>query len=179
MRGTLAEGDSLWVQPVPVDVLQPGDVVAFRSGKMVLAHRIVGRSGENFLTQGDGNWRRDSALLAPDQVLGRVDAREHAGVRRTVVGGRRGRCRAAFLHVRAFLRWLLLGALAPLYRLLRVTRAVRLLWQPRITVVRYLVPAGSIVKYIHRGRTAACWKAQEQDWTCRKPYDLILRPPAP
>ena len=178
MRGTLAEGDSLWVVPVPAAALQPGDVVAFRSGKNVLAHRIVDRNGENYLTQGDGNWRRDSAGVAPDQVLGKVAARERHGVRRAIADGARGRRRAMLLHALAFMRWLLLAALAPFYRLLRASRIGRLVWRPQVTAAHFLGPAGSIIKYIHQGRTVACWLAQEQRWTCRKPYDLVLGRPS-
>ena len=179
MRGTLAEGDCLWVTPIPAEKLQVGDVVAFHSGGSVLAHRIVGRREMAFLTQGDGNWRRDSAALDPGRLIGRVTARERRGNCRNVAGGARGRRRAAFLHGFAFTRWLVLNALAPFYRHLRASGVCRRIWRPRITIVHYRSSDGSITKYIHHGRTVASWVVHEQRWTCRKPYDLVLRPPVP
>lgn len=98
MGGTLAEGDRLWVSPVPFDSLRVGDVVAFRSGDWVLAHRIVARGESGFRTQGDGNWGRDSAPLDAGRLIGRVVARERRGVRTAVSGGARGRLRGAVLR---------------------------------------------------------------------------------
>ena len=119
----------------------------------------------------------DVAPLTADQVLGKVYARECKGHRRAVVGGARGRRRAAFLHVVAFLRWLLLSALAPFYDLVRISRAGRLLWRPRIAIVHFMLPAGRITKYIHRGKTVASWAVPEKRWSCCRPYDLVLAPP--
>lgn len=178
MRGTIAEGDCLWVCAVSPDELQPGDVVAFRSGGHVMAHRIAGRAGDRFLTQGDGNWRRDSTPLDPVDLIGRVEDREQAGVRSALAGGARGRRRAAVLHVFAFSRWSVLVCLAPFYRLIRASRLASLVWRPRIVAVRFASPAGTITKFIHRGRTVACWNPQAGQWTCRKPYDLLLPPPS-
>ena len=81
MWPTLQAGDGLWVFPVVLDSLQVGDIVAFRSGGHVMAHRIAGKDGGRFLTQGDGNWRRDSAPLEPADLIGKVEERSRAGVR--------------------------------------------------------------------------------------------------
>ncbi len=179
MRGTLADGDGLWLAPGPPATLQVGDVVAYRSGRLVMAHRIVDRDTDGFRTQGDGNWRRDAARLAPEQLLGIVTARERRGVRTPVVGGRRGRWRAGWLHGCAFFRWLLLTGLAPVYGMVRISRLGRLAWRPRVLAVRFTAAGGTLIKYIHQGQTVACWAAGEPRWICRKPYDLILSPPKP
>ena len=112
MWGTLAEGDCLWVSSVPFDSLQAGDVVAFESGGQVVAHRIIGREGNGFITQGDGNWRRDSMPLTADRLVGRVMERERKGIRKPVTGGAPGRRRGAVLRAICRLRrrldhWLL------------------------------------------------------------------------
>lgn len=124
MWGTLAEGDCLWVSPVPFDSLQPGDVVAFDSGGKVVAHRIIGRTDNGFATQGDGNWRRDSTLLTAERLVGKVMERERKGVRKPVAGGARGRLRGAVLRAICRLRrrlnhWLL----APFLRLVSFPHA--------------------------------------------------------
>jgi hypothetical protein len=85
--------------------------------------------------------------------------------------------RATWLHAAAFARWLALVALAPFYRLLRASRAAALVWHPRILAVRFAAPGGSIVKFVHRGRSVAQWVPQAERWTCRKPYDLLLSRP--
>lgn len=118
MGGTLAEGDRLWVSPAPFDFLRVGDVVAFRSGDLVLAHRIVARGESGFRTQGDGNWGPDSVPLTAQNFIGKVVERERGGVRAPVSGGARGRWSGAVLRATCRFRlrvdyWLL----APLRRL--------------------------------------------------------------
>ena len=177
MRGTLAAGDVLRIRTAAPGDLRLGDVVAFRSGGQVLAHRIVGFEDGVFRTQGDGNWRRDSAPLAPAEIIGLVAERERAGKLSPVAGGNRGLRRAGILHALAFLRWGILALLAPAYRGLRARRWLVPLWRPRVVAVRFSAAGRSTVKFIHRGRTVACWNPQEERWTCRKPYDLVLAPP--
>ena len=178
MWGTLADGDCLWVSPIPFESLQAGDVVAFEAGGKVVVHRIVERDENVFRTQGDGNWSRDSAPLTAANLVGKVTDREHRGVRLPVAGGARGHRRAIVL--RAVSRWRLRfrhGRTSP-YRLLRASRVASLFWRPRIAVASFVSPEGSTVKFIHRGRTVALWRPQARKWECRRPYDLILSPPS-
>ena len=178
MRSTLAEGDRLWISPVSFDGLQPGDVVAFHSGGKVMAHRVVRRCGDGLQTQGDGNWRPDAALLKPDQLIGMVIERERRGVRTPVKGGVGGRRRATLLHGFSWFRWVILTLLAPGYRWIQASRIPRRLWRPRITTARFTTREGDITKLIHRGKTVATWIPEAGEWTCRKPYDLVLSPPS-
>lgn len=177
MRGTLAEGDGVRIASVPYDSPHRGDVVAYRAGDQVVVHRIVGRRGGEWITQGDGNWRRDAAPLAPERFIGVVTERARAGATAAVIGGAAGFRRAAALHAGSFLRWLALTALAPFYRLLRASRAVPFLWRPRILAVRFAASGGAVTKFVHRGRAVAQWIPQAERWTCRKPYDLLLSRP--
>lgn len=179
MRGTLAPGDCLRVQAVPLGELCAGDVVAFRRGGRVRAHRVVALRGGHWWTQGDGNWRRDSEPLAPEEVIGQVEEAEGPSGRRPVVGGARGLRRARMRHVFSFVRWGVLSLAAPLYRVLRASRVVSCLWHPEVRAVQFASTDGIQTKFIHRGRTVASWQSQTQLWTCRAPYDLILFPPTP
>ena len=179
MRGTLAEGDGVRLASLPYDSLQRGDVVAYRSRNQLVVHRIVGRQNGLWITQGDGNWRRDVAPLAPERFIGAVTERERNGTAMPVIGGAAGCRRAVWLHAGSFLRWSVLTVLAPFYRLLRASRAVALFWRPRILAVRFAAPGGAVTKYVHRGRSVAQWVPQAERWTCRKPYDLLLSRPSP
>ena len=178
MWGTLADGDCLWISPVPFDSLQVGDVVAFDSGGKVVVHRIVDRTENLFRTQGDGNWSPDSAPLTSKNFVGKLAERERRGIRSSVVGGARGHRRAIILRAICRQRLRLRFWLAAPYRLLRASRVVALVWRPRMAAVRFLSPAGPVTKFIHRGETVACWNPQSRQWECRAPYDLILFPPS-
>jgi len=177
MRGTLAEGDGVRIEAVSDDALRRGDVVAYRSANQVVVHRIVGRRNGEWITQGDGNWRRDAAPLDPEEFIGRVDEVVGPAGTRTVAGGAQGRRRAVGRHVVAFVRWAFLSLLAPLYRLAGRSRVAVRFWRPDILTVRFVAADGRRTKYIHRGQTVACWHDVSRGWTCRRPYDLILFPP--
>jgi len=179
MRGTIAAGDCLRVQFVPLDELRTGDVVAFRRGGRVRVHRVVAIREEHWWTQGDGNWRRDPEPLTPEEVIGRVG--EAQGLRgwRALDGGAPGLRRAARGHAIAFVRWGILSLAAPFYHALRATRIIPRLWRPEVQIVQFAAADGMRTKFIHRGQTVACWQADLGRWTCRAPYDLVVFPPAP
>lgn len=179
MRGTIAAGDCLRVQFVPLDELRTGDVVAFRRGGRVRAHRVVAIRDGHWWTQGDGNWRRDSEPLVPEEVIGRVEEVQGPQGWRILDAGAQGLRRAAWGHAVAFIRWGILSLAAPFYHVLRATRIIRRLWRPDIQVVRFTAADGLRTKFIHRGQTVACWQVNPERWTCRAPYDLVVFPPAP
>ena len=179
MRGTLAPGDCLRVRAGSLGELQAGDVVAFRRGGRVWAHRVVALQDGHGWTQGDGNWRRDAEPLAPDEVIGRVEEADGPLGRRPVAGGARGLRRARARHVVAFVRWGILSLAAPFYHALRATRIIPRLWRPEVQIVQFAAADGMRTKFIHRGQTVACWQVNPGRWTCRAPYDLVVFPPAP
>ena len=46
MYPTIRDGETMTVAPVPPHAVVRGDVVLFRHGSRVLAHRVVGVTGE-------------------------------------------------------------------------------------------------------------------------------------
>lgn len=86
MSPAIETGDAVLVSPLDgsvTDHLRIGDVVTFRpssSDSILISHRIVdtirNRDGESFyVTKGDANLSRDTELVAPDRIIGRVDGR--------------------------------------------------------------------------------------------------------
>ena len=178
MWGTFRPGDILWICRIPFDSLQVGDVVAFDSRGKSIAHRIVGRDGAGYRTKGDGNTSGDAAPLMATDLIGKVVVRERRGVRSVVRGGAAGRRRKSVLGGLGVFRSILGGLLAPPYRALRASRIPSRFWRPRITTARFTTREGDVTKFIHRGKTVASWISGSAEWTCRKPYDLVLSPPA-
>jgi len=100
MYPAILDGDVLTVSPVEAGAIARGDVLLYRQGDRILAHRVVDvtvRDGElRFDLRGDANGERDEPVAAA-QVIGRVDAIERAmtlpamlaAVRRTSVIMRR------------------------------------------------------------------------------------------
>lgn len=74
MRPALAVGDIVGVREVPAQDIRPADVITFRDedGDFV-THRVIGREGGAFVTQGDANGEADRLPVQPEQVVGRID----------------------------------------------------------------------------------------------------------
>src|SRR5439155_7199851 len=94
MRPSLRPGDDVIVQQVAWQQLRTGDVVLCDSGRMLVAHRLLGirsNAGELLLvTKGDANWRAD----APYELRayrGKVVRVERAGARATDLDSPRAR----------------------------------------------------------------------------------------
>lgn len=49
-----------------------GDVVSFKSGDIIVTHRIIAQEDGGFVTKGDANNARDIETLYPEFIVGRV-----------------------------------------------------------------------------------------------------------
>jgi signal peptidase I len=79
MRPTIQHGDFVTVEPIEASEVRRGDILLYRDGNHVIAHRVVGLSAsKRFLLCGDGIETPDPPVR-PDQVLGRVVALERGG----------------------------------------------------------------------------------------------------
>jgi signal peptidase I len=68
MGKTISENDTvMWVEVNPSE-LQGGDVIIYSdpsvSGNPLVAHRIIGISGNSFITKGDGNLENDLYMVS-------------------------------------------------------------------------------------------------------------------
>jgi len=79
MRPTLPMECEIEIRPLPAEV-PLGALIVFVIDDTLIAHRLVRRSGERWIAQGDGRLGSDRPL-APEQVLG-VVAAAYAGGRR-------------------------------------------------------------------------------------------------
>ena len=91
MSPAIETGDAVLISIVEEDdevELQIGDVVTFRpssNDSLLISHRIVdtvqdGDGHPLYVTKGDANSSRDTELVAPERIIGRVDARlPHVG----------------------------------------------------------------------------------------------------
>jgi uncharacterized repeat protein (TIGR01451 family) len=83
MLPAIKDGDILLVEPIEPSKLKPGHIVLFRKKDGFKAHRIVGKRGEFFITQGDAGMTTDGEIRG-DQILGKIVARENAETGRLV-----------------------------------------------------------------------------------------------
>ena len=78
MTPLIRGGCLLQVEQVDLKALRFGDIIVYRTGETLVAHRLIGRKGHGrnlrLLTRGDANFRRCREEVKPAQVLGRVSA---------------------------------------------------------------------------------------------------------
>jgi hypothetical protein len=179
MTPTFCAGQLLYVQPETQN-LRPGDVIVYSTrfrGEHIV-HRIVDVASTGLTTRGDHNFQCDELQVAYGQVVGQVDAVDHDGVVRNVIGGRLGLWKAK-------VRWFFLGLWAKVRPVLVVpyleiiVSTVKCGWIKRVIKLRFefiivQTTEGPIIKALHRGRVVARWKQSLPSFECRKPYDLWL-----
>ena len=83
MGATIRDGEAITVAPAEAGEITWGDIVAYRRGYRVIAHRVVGlchrdRADTAFLLRGDAAFACDPPV-APAQVLGKVVSVERRG----------------------------------------------------------------------------------------------------
>lgn len=74
MEPEIPVGSVIYVEPAEPESIEEGEVVAFRSGDSVIAHRVVrNRVGEGeFITKGDANEENDMNPVKYAELVGRV-----------------------------------------------------------------------------------------------------------
>ena len=94
MGATIRDGEAITVAPAEPGEITRGDIVAYRRGHQVIAHRVVGcgrrdRADGAFLLRGDAALTCD-APVTPEQILGKVVSVERRG-RQLSVNSRQAR----------------------------------------------------------------------------------------
>lgn len=191
MEGTFHFGDCLFVEPVPLHDLRPGDVVIYRrpespdADQDKIVHRVIKVVPGGLITQGDNNSAADRCVVLEENLIGRISHVEREGRRRRVRGGWAGVWRSRFLHfwhptwkhLKAWINRRIFPLGRWFYHWLRRSGVVARLWHPRIIQVHVETRYGSLIKYAIGNRTVAYWWPESGSFKCRKPYDLIIQRP--
>lgn len=167
--------------PQSGDYLKNGPIETPEAESPLLVHRIIAVRSGGFVTRGDSNPAPDFDLVSPERLIGRAVAFERRGRKVRVCGGTGGFILASF---RRFIRqtWpsffrVIRFPFRPAYRFLRRSGIIGAIWKPRLTSVRFRSSSGPFVKYVRLGRTVAVWWPERRSFQCRRPYDLIIKPP--
>lgn len=183
MIPTLRPGDEIAVKPVPIEALQPGDLILFQGGMELVCHRLVEVSGGALLTRGDAGGSAGERIN-PHHVLGKVvEIRK-----RTLLLGLKVALQSALLP--PLLRWLrrlqrlkvyrtlLWPLVAPglSYRLGLAQGALRYDWQElpkdnRVPILPHSARPHLLV--VRHGHADAGWSVlvfRNSAWRCEKLY---------
>ena len=178
MLPTLFPGEIIYVRPISSSP-SPGDVVLFAlpSTNCWIAHRVIGRKGNNLITRGDNKYFCDSAPVRVDDVLGTVVLAEFRGQQKIISGGYKGII-SANMHLRiSQLNSIFRQILGKPYHLLRQTGLISWLWKPEITKIILKTGNGLEIKYMHKNHVVAIWYPQIKRFECSAPYTLVIRQP--
>ncbi len=180
-KGSITPDSDLAEIPSSADCLKNTSLNTAEAESRLLVHRVIAVHPGGFVTRGDNNPAPDSDLVSPALLVGRVAAFERRGRRLRVRGGTGGFILASF---RRFVRqtWPSFSRVVrfpfrPAYRLLRRSGIIGAIWKPRLTAVQFRSPSGPFVKYVRGSRTVAVWWPERRNFRCRRPYDLIIKPP--
>jgi hypothetical protein len=173
MSATFKKGDELIVVPLPLKQVCPGDVVAFREAKRVVAHRVLACTPTSLLTRGDNNPGADLAPVTSEMLLGKVYYVRRNGKTCRVWGGAAGLWWACALYIYTRLK----PILGYPYRWLRKSNLVPIFWNPSLSRVQVMSERGKVVKYRWRGYTIARWWPSQDRFWCSKPFDLVIDRP--
>jgi len=184
MLGTFQPGDFLILNAPDQTRVRSGDVIVFRaidqaSEAVLVVHRVVKVIPQGLITQGDNAWRRDPFIVPLDSLKGAAVAFNRKGREFRVRGGIWGLMRARFLHLRAYLWYLIKITGHRGYRWLRRSKIARRFWQPSLMLIKLNSPDGHPphYKYVWRGRTVARWIFARRQFDCIKPFDLFIETP--
>jgi signal peptidase I len=172
-------GQVLYVHPTARE-LSVGDIIVFNDpiNKVNVVHRIVAISDNHLITRGDNNSLDDPVPVQFSQVLGKVQTAEDNTAFKKVRGGRIGLWGSIIGRMlRGINHWGTHNLGFP-YRALRRSRIMQHLWRPVIVKIHVQTNEGSfLIKYIYKHHTVAIWDPLQQQFTCSKPFDLVLFPP--
>jgi len=183
MHGTFQPGDYLIIIQVPLDQVRIGDIVVFcdlhadDDDNSYFVHRIMQSRADGFVTRGDNNSNYDSGYLTKDNYFGKVIYVSRKNKKRTVADGPLGFLRAHFLYTSHKCWEDLYRLIGGSYNYLRKIKLLPYFWRPTFNRLLLQSSDGMLVKYLIKGRTVANWWPQQNRYTCRKPFDLVLRDP--
>ncbi|MCX6577692.1 MAG: hypothetical protein NTV82_15030 [Candidatus Aminicenantes bacterium] len=167
--------------PQSGDYLKNAPIETPEAESPLLVHRVIAVRPGGLVTRGDNNPAPDKDFVSPDRLISKIVFLERRGRRLRVRGGTGGFILASF---RRFIRqtWpsfsrVVCFPLRPAYRLLRRSGIIVAIWKPRLTAVRFRSPSGPFVKYVRGSRTVVMWWPERRSFRCRRPYDLIIKPP--
>jgi len=180
MMGTFLPGDWLYVKSIPFSSLHIGDIVVYyknseQKSQSMIVHRVRSKSVLGVRTQGDASTSIDPSLVSSQALLGRVEfvRRSNSDKYVCVWNGWRGQMRAISLQlIRQFVE---IGRYP--YRALRASGLFQRLAAPFVSKVAFSIPEGPCIKYLLLGRSVATWQPAQGRFTCRKPFDLFIKPP--
>ena len=91
MKGVFRPGDVLELSECAWEDLHCGDIVAVQIPELLYVHRVIQKSDDKIITQGDNNPAPDRHILIPSDVFQKVTARrDRTGKRFPVTSGAEG-----------------------------------------------------------------------------------------
>ncbi len=176
MAGTFQPGDCLKIVSTTIELVVPGDVIVFekKGREDEIVHRVIALQDGSMVTRGDNNRQVDLEPVTRLTLIGKVASYERDGETRLVNGGQLGLLQVGFQRLSRRGSRFFRRIVGVPYRWLRRSRLVKLIWKPKFTQIRLETPNGKVVKYIYRRRTVAVWRAHNNSFEIRKPYDLVL-----
>lgn len=178
MMPTLRNGDFLICHPPVLDRIRRGDIIVFTQpdDDDYIAHRVVLKTQDGFLTQGDHIPQRDPGRVTQDRICGVCIALRRGNRTIRLKGGTLGVLYTRFLPWRQGVIGLTRSMIRPIYH--HFCRSW--FWRGLTTtltkpqVVTFQRPDGEEWKLLWRDREIGSLPPGKSTWQIKKPYLLIV-----
>ena len=175
MNPLLQPGDTLLVAPCPPPAICPGEIVLFLdAAQKQVVHRVVAVTTGGVITKGDNNPHIDDAILAPQEIIGRVTAILRQG--RSLPVGRQAPAGLYLLKTRRWFDQVIFPWLQPAYQRLAASG----LLQGRLAA--WMKPR--LIHFPHsEGSEWQLWLGKfligrklpyQAQWSIRRPFQLFV-----
>ncbi len=177
MNPTLKAGDGLRVVPYGNRRISVGDVVVFQAPETRghVSHRVISVDHRGVRTRGDNNSNRDSWILRPDDITGRVIS-AHRGTKSIPIhGGKRGMVCARSIRLIKRADLTISRIFHPVYRRLAASGIFRRVL-PRGTEPRVLCfsRGKGIEMQVLLGRWVIGRRRPGEQWQVRRPFRFFV-----
>ena len=178
MNPTLREPEIMEIRPYDSRPLRVGDVAFFLppEADQPVVHRVVRVTPAGISTLGDNNTQKDTLLLQPTSIKGRVVAAWRGQKRRKIAGGYQGRLTSRWLRWRRVLDRGVSPLLHPLYQALShrglIARVLPAPFRPRVVV--FHVRGREQFKLLLGQRLIGRYDDQRHQWQIQRPFQLFV-----
>jgi signal peptidase len=178
MNPTLRAGDGLQVEPYEGKKIRVGDVVVFISPENGhnITHRVISIDSEGIRTRGDNNKNKDSWVLSPEGIIGRVIYAHRGKIRKKVLGGFTGELFSATVRLEKTLDSRISSLLRPAYRWMVKTGFLRRLLnlQMKLIVITLNRTDGTELQLLVGRHVIGKLRRGDTQWQIQRPFRLFV-----
>jgi signal peptidase I len=183
MLPTFIPGQYLYVKK-EVENISIGDVIVFETNgtKEYTVHRVISIIGSKIFTRGDHNSTIDKKPVDSERIIGRVESIIENGQLKKFTNGDYELIRVRSRWILLIIKQLVKKPFRPIYQYVKHTLLNSKFIQKKFSenlqkVIVKSQDGGELIKFLYKGNAVAKWWPEQDQFFCKKPFDLIIPRP--